>query len=150
MSAIFRPSGRTTRYSYASGEGAAREHALTSVEYPGGTHQFFTYDDLGRLAETDADGGAEEVRFGYDTAGGVTATDALNHTSRYFFDDRGLLVKTEDALGNAVSLAFDDNNNAGKVTKHFVKDAVEALLAGKKPPVTETRQRGCSVKYDSQ
>ncbi len=44
--------------------------------------------------------------------------------------------------------AFDDSNNADKATKLFVKDAVDALLAGKKPPVTETRQRGCSIKYD--
>lgn len=44
--------------------------------------------------------------------------------------------------------AFDDSNNADKATKHFVQDAVDALLAGKKPPVAETRQRGCGIKYD--
>lgn len=44
--------------------------------------------------------------------------------------------------------AFDDSNNADRAKKHFVKDAVDSLLAGKKPAVTETRQRGCSIKYD--
>lgn len=45
--------------------------------------------------------------------------------------------------------AFDDSNNVGKASKHFVRDAVDALLAGEKPPVAETRQRGCGIKYDS-
>ena len=45
--------------------------------------------------------------------------------------------------------AFDDSQNAAKASKHYVKDAVDALLAGKKPPVAETQQVGCSIKYDS-
>ena len=34
-----------------------------------------------------------------------------------------------------------------KVTKHYLRDAVDALLAGKTPQVEETRAAGCSVKY---
>jgi peroxiredoxin len=40
--------------------------------------------------------------------------------------------------------AFDDNQ--GKPTKHYVADAVEAVLAGKTPAVTETRAVGCGIK----
>jgi hypothetical protein len=29
------------------------------------------------------------------------------------------------------------------------KDAVDALLAGKKPAIAETRQRGCGIAYGS-
>jgi peroxiredoxin len=44
--------------------------------------------------------------------------------------------------------AFDDNQNATKVTKSYVKDAVDAVLAGKKPETTETQQFGCGIKYE--
>ncbi len=44
--------------------------------------------------------------------------------------------------------AMDDNNNPAKVTKNYLRDAVDALLAGKEPPVTETKARGCTVKYE--
>jgi hypothetical protein len=43
---------------------------------------------------------------------------------------------------------FDDNpRNPGKQTTHEVVDAVEALLAGKKPPVEMTNPIGCNVKW---
>ena len=43
---------------------------------------------------------------------------------------------------------MDDNAlHESKVTKHYLRDAVDALLAGKPPPVEETPAKGCSVKY---
>jgi peroxiredoxin len=43
--------------------------------------------------------------------------------------------------------AIDDSTrNPDGVTKKYVEDAVDALLAGKKPTVTETRAIGCSIK----
>jgi len=45
--------------------------------------------------------------------------------------------------------AFDDNQETSKVKKNYLKDAVDAILAGKKPEVSETQQFGCSIKYDS-
>lgn len=39
--------------------------------------------------------------------------------------------------------AFDDNQS--KPTKHFVIDAVNSVLAGKTPEVTETRAFGCGI-----
>jgi len=44
--------------------------------------------------------------------------------------------------------ALDDNDNPKKVKVKFVRDALDALLKGDKPPKTETAARGCSVKYD--
>jgi peroxiredoxin len=44
--------------------------------------------------------------------------------------------------------AWDDSPmNADKVEKTFTRDAVEALLAGKAPKVTETQQVGCGIRY---
>jgi peroxiredoxin len=40
--------------------------------------------------------------------------------------------------------AFDDKQ--AEPTKHYVVDAVEAVLAGKKPPVAETTAFGCGIR----
>lgn len=44
--------------------------------------------------------------------------------------------------------AMDDNNNAEKIKETWLRDAVDAVLAGKEPPKTTTQQRGCSIKWD--
>lgn len=44
--------------------------------------------------------------------------------------------------------AFDDNKDPAKVEEHSLRDAVDALLAGKKPEVAETRQFGCEIEYE--
>jgi len=44
--------------------------------------------------------------------------------------------------------AMDDNNNPDKVKEHWLRDAVDALLAGKTPEKQVTQQRGCSIKWD--
>ncbi|MFQ5734134.1 MAG: thioredoxin family protein [Planctomycetaceae bacterium] len=44
--------------------------------------------------------------------------------------------------------AFDDNLKPEKVEDHYLRDAVDALLAGKAPEVTESRQVGCEIEYD--
>ncbi|HPP52511.1 MAG TPA: thioredoxin family protein [Thermoguttaceae bacterium] len=44
--------------------------------------------------------------------------------------------------------AMDDNNNPDKVKEHWLRDAIDALLAGKTPPKQVTQQRGCSIKWD--
>ena len=43
--------------------------------------------------------------------------------------------------------AFDDHNEPARVQKHYVVDAVEAILAGKTPAVKESLQRGCGIQY---
>jgi peroxiredoxin len=42
--------------------------------------------------------------------------------------------------------AFDDNQNPDKVGKAYVADAVEAIIAGKSVPVSETRPVGCGIR----
>ena len=42
--------------------------------------------------------------------------------------------------------AFDDNQNDSKVEKHYVADAVDAVLAGKSVPVAETKAVGCGLR----
>ena len=42
---------------------------------------------------------------------------------------------------------IDDSERESLATKHETRDALDALLAGKEPPVTSTRVFGCSVKW---
>lgn len=58
-----------------------------------------------------------------------------------------ILEKTDE--GNVVRYigAIDDNyEDSSAVTKKYVEDAVDALLAGKEVPVKETKAIGCSIK----
>lgn len=44
--------------------------------------------------------------------------------------------------------AIDDNMDPAKVKKHYLRDALDALLQGKTPPVAETKAFGCTIKYE--
>ncbi|ASV77079.1 Alkyl hydroperoxide reductase and/or thiol-specific antioxidant family (AhpC/TSA) protein [Thermogutta terrifontis] len=44
--------------------------------------------------------------------------------------------------------AIDDNMDPAKVKKHYLRDALDALLDGKSPPVAETKAFGCTIKYE--
>src|SRR6185295_11740472 len=43
--------------------------------------------------------------------------------------------------------AMDDSERIQHVQKTYLRDAVDALLAGKEPLVTKTKVVGCSVKW---
>lgn len=44
--------------------------------------------------------------------------------------------------------AIDDSQNEKKVKERYLRNAVDALLAGKTPDKAVTRQIGCSIKYE--
>lgn len=43
--------------------------------------------------------------------------------------------------------AIDDSERIQHVTRHYAREALDALLAGQEPPVTKTKVVGCSVKW---
>ena len=43
--------------------------------------------------------------------------------------------------------AIDDNADPAKVEYHYLRDAIRSVLAGKRPEVVETLQKGCEIKY---
>jgi peroxiredoxin len=43
--------------------------------------------------------------------------------------------------------AMDDSERVQQVTRHYVHDALDALLAGREPELTKTKIAGCSVKW---
>ncbi len=44
--------------------------------------------------------------------------------------------------------AIDNHRKAEKADTHYVREALDALLAGKAPPTARTKAFGCSVKYE--
>jgi thiol-disulfide isomerase/thioredoxin len=43
--------------------------------------------------------------------------------------------------------AIDNSERIQHVTKNYLRDALDALLSGKEPPVTQTKVVGCSIKW---
>ena len=115
--------GQTTAYTYQNVATAVGlipqpspvQNALASITFPGGTHQYFTYDSEGRLAGTSSDGGAEPQSFAY-ALGEVNVTDGTGDTSHLFYNEQGLVVKSIDPLGNVTLNAYDGNFNLTSVT----------------------------------
>ena len=59
-----------------------------------------------------------------------------------------VLIKNGSDLKVAYIGTIDDNaRNASDVTRKYVEDAVDALLAGKQVPTTKTRAVGCGIKW---
>lgn len=65
-----------------------------------------------------------------------------SHTPEAFlFDAKGMLVYHG---------AIDDNvEDAAKVTRPFLRDAVDAVVSGGRPAVAESKAIGCSIKFRS-
>ncbi|MBE0544528.1 MAG: immunoglobulin domain-containing protein [Verrucomicrobia bacterium] len=140
--------GQTTAYVYElSGLTSAAKHALTKVFNTDGTESNYAYDNQGRLVmKSGCCGSTECTYYSYDSAGRVTATDALTNSTHYSFDHRGLLVRTENPLGGIVHRTFDLNGRLMKTTdaagrsRTFAYDSRGNLLS-------ETDQLGYSTRY---
>ena len=114
--AVTSAGGLTTRYTYSTNDGAAREHALLSIEFPDGSHQFFAYDTSGRLSACFQDGDAEHWDLRYDTVGTVTVSDTLGATTKFYFDHRGLFSRSDDSECTRRFLDFDERLELSRVT----------------------------------
>ncbi len=80
--------------------------------------------------------------YGYDESQAIGHAYGATNTPHFFVLDKERKIRYIGSM--------DDNvMNESKVTKHYLRDAVDALLAGKTPPVEETRAQGCGVKYKS-
>jgi hypothetical protein len=44
--------------------------------------------------------------------------------------------------------AIDDEMNPEKATAHYVRDALDAVLADRAPETTETKPSGCGIRYE--
>jgi RHS repeat-associated protein len=108
------PDGRSMRYTYNLGTSASREHALATIEGPNGVTRFYEYNDAGRLTSTFLTGNAQRVDFYFDSAGTVTVQDAAG-SGKIYFDSRGLVVQSADALDRVTRYTFDDQFNLTRI-----------------------------------
>ena len=108
--------GRTASYTYNTGGSPALLHALTAAASSCCNWRYFAYDSLGRLSGTYLAGNTEELTFSYGTGGQVTVSDGLGYQTQFFYDHRGMLLKTVDANGNVLRLNFDQNYNPTSLT----------------------------------
>ena len=75
------------------------------------------------------------------TSGVAKAFGAARTPEAFLFDKEGKLVYHG---------AVDDNGqDAAKVDKAYLKDALDAVAGGKPVPVAETKSIGCSIKFRS-
>jgi len=77
--------------------------------------------------------------YGYDESQAIGKAYGNTNTPQFFVLNKDRKI--------AYMGAMDDNMNEAKVKKTYLRDAVDALLAGKTPEVEETRPVGCGVKY---
>jgi len=78
--------------------------------------------------------------YGYDESQAIGRAYGATNTPHFFVLDKERKIRYIGSM--------DDNvMNEAKATKHYLRDAVDALLSGKTPPVEETRPQGCGVAY---
>jgi peroxiredoxin len=106
-------------------------------------------NDPGKVAEDGFDVMKERARdkgmkFPYvmdATSGVARAFGATRTPEAFLFDASGKLVYHG---------TIDDNaQNADKVEKHYLHDALQAVVSGGAVPVAETKALGCSIKFRS-
>ena len=83
-----------------------------------------------------------------------------NITYPYLRDDRQKVAKTFGALRTPEVFLLDKNRKIAymgaiddaaplteKPKRHYLRDAIEAVLTGKEPPTTTTRAIGCAIRW---
>ncbi len=57
-----------------------------------------------------------------------------------------LSKKGNDLIVEYIGAIDDNSRDESAVTEKYLENAIDALLAGKKPPITETKAIGCTIK----
>jgi peroxiredoxin len=78
--------------------------------------------------------------YGYDETQAVGKAYGATKTPQFFVLDKERKIRYTGAM--------DDSQSESKVTKTYLRDAVDAVLKGETPAVVETRATGCGVQYN--
>jgi peroxiredoxin len=79
--------------------------------------------------------------YAYDESQAVGRAYGASSTPQYFLLDKERKIRYTGALD-------DSPMKEDKVTKTYLRDAVDALLKGQTPPVEETAHPGCGIRYE--
>jgi thiol-disulfide isomerase/thioredoxin len=77
--------------------------------------------------------------YGYDESQAIGKAYGATNTPQFYVLDKTRTIRYTGAM--------DDSQNESKVTKHYLKDAVDSLLKGETVEVAETRAVGCGISY---
>jgi peroxiredoxin len=77
--------------------------------------------------------------YAYDETQATGKAYGATNTPQFFVLDKERKIRYTGAM--------DNNQNESKVTKNYLREAVDALLKGESPPVDETRAVGCGIGY---
>jgi RHS repeat-associated protein/uncharacterized repeat protein (TIGR01451 family) len=120
--------GLTTTYAYDNGNNAETTNALLSITNPDGSQQNFSYDSLGRLASTSANGGTEKTTYTYPGEAEVVTTDSAGDQSIVWFNSQGLQARAQDPRGGVSTYIYNNNDdlvsftNPAGATYHYTYD----------------------------
>lgn len=78
--------------------------------------------------------------YGSDESQAIGKAYGATNTPQFFVLDKTRTIRYMGAL--------DDSQTESKVKKHYLKDAVDALLAGKDVEVSETQPKGCGIRIN--
>lgn len=78
--------------------------------------------------------------YGYDESQAVGKAYGAVVTPSFFVLDKDRVIRY-------MGLMDDNTMDESKVTKQYLRNAVDAVLAGKEPAVEETRPTGCGIEY---
>jgi len=77
--------------------------------------------------------------YAYDESQALGRAYGATNTPQFFVLDKERKIRYTGAM--------DDNQSEGKVTKTYLRDAVDAVLKGESPAVDETKAKGCGISY---
>ena len=78
--------------------------------------------------------------YAYDEGQDTGRAYGATNTPQFFVLDKERKIRYTGTL--------DDNQREDSATKHYLRDAVDAVLKGESPTVDETRPQGCGIQYN--
>lgn len=121
---------------------------LTSRLNAGGVARFYTYDDKGDLLTDLAVGNTRGFVSEYDGFGNRTALIATNTDDRadFTFDSDDRLVRAEDTINGAVTMAYDSSNRLSRVTT-AEGHRLDLTYDGCRGPSSVVNENGAGERY---
>jgi peroxiredoxin len=98
-------------------------------------------DDLAAIKKRAVQDKKFNYVYGFDESQDVGRAYNATNTPQFFVLDKDRTIRYMGVMD-------DSPNNEGKVKETYLRDAVDALLAGKEIKVKETRPFGCGISYD--
>jgi len=115
-----------------------KEYAAKGVKVVGFSVSAQDQDKLPKIKEYMKDKGSNYT-YGYDESQQIGKAYGATNTPQFFVLDKDRVIKYMGAM--------DDNMDESKVKKTYLRDAVDAVLKGDSPEVSETQPKGCGVSY---